>query len=298
MGKYVLVEALEDRTLFTRATGIDIASYQHPSGAAINWSSVYSAGVQFVYVKATQSNNYINPYFTSDMAGSTAADVVAGAYDFADWTISATADADHFLATASPYIGAGYLRPMLDAEQATSSNVSSWVNTWCNAVYSATGVKPIIYTYQSFAASYLDSSVTQWPLWMASPNGQNSQTGNPTATTPWSTWALWQWGGAGCQRHFGRRGRSGCGQRRHDDLCHSAVRRLLPLSSLSAKRSTSMRPMACRLTARTLRMAPTSPSQKTPTGSSRAIPSISTAPFDSRFNMPAAAARPGVLAHL
>ena len=41
----------------------------------------------------------------------------------------------------------------------------------------------------------MNSSVTQWPLWMASPNGESAQTGAPNATSPWSTWELWQYGG-------------------------------------------------------------------------------------------------------
>jgi GH25 family lysozyme M1 (1,4-beta-N-acetylmuramidase) len=216
MGRAVLIEDLESRTLLSRtmvphlgpafvsnalspataarATGIDIASYQ----GAPTWSSVYSSGVQFMYAKATQSTNYIDPDFSGDMTGATAASVVAGAYDFADFTVDPTAEANHFLATASPYVGPGYLRPMLDVEAATSdtaSQVSSWVNTWCNDIYVDTGVKPIIYTYISFASTYLQSSVTQWPLWMASPNGQNPQTGNPNATAPWSSWSFWQYGG-------------------------------------------------------------------------------------------------------
>jgi GH25 family lysozyme M1 (1,4-beta-N-acetylmuramidase) len=196
-----LFESLEPRTLLSRAVGIDIADYQHPGGAAITWNSVASAGVQYCWVKATEGTGYLNSYFAGDMNGGTAAGVVMGAYHYARYDLdSAAAEANYFLSKAGAYVAAGYLRPMLDVEQATSltkSQVSTWVNTWCNAVYQATGVKPVVYTYVSYAQSYLDSTVTQWPLSMASyPGGTNGQTGNPT-TTPWSTWANWQYTSTG-----------------------------------------------------------------------------------------------------
>ena len=92
---------------------------------------------------------------------------------------------------------------MLDAEVAnpgSQANVSAWVNEWCTDIVNygiSNGItlKPVVYTYQSWATSYLNSTVTNWPLWMASPNGQNPQTGAPNGTAPWPTWTLWQYGG-------------------------------------------------------------------------------------------------------
>lgn len=196
MGRSVSVEALESRTLLSRAVGIDVASFQ----GSPTWSSVYSSGVQFAYVKATQGNYYVDPDYAPDVAKATAASVVVGAYDFADYTVNPTTEANYFLATARNQVSAGYLRPMLDLEASTSdtqAQVSSWVNTWCNTVYSSTGVKPVLYVSGSYAQTYLNSTVTQWALWAASWNGQNAQTGGPSSTTPWSTWSLWQYTDAG-----------------------------------------------------------------------------------------------------
>src|SRR5581483_6280438 len=67
-------------------------------------------------------------------------------------------------------------------------------------------VKPVIYTFISYAngsGGYgpgMDSSVTQWPLWMANVNytTAQAQTGAPAAAYPWSNWTLWQynWNGS------------------------------------------------------------------------------------------------------
>ena len=47
-------------------TGVDVASYQHPGGAAIDWGQVRSAGHRFAYVKASEGTSYTNPYFAQD----------------------------------------------------------------------------------------------------------------------------------------------------------------------------------------------------------------------------------------
>lgn len=193
MGRFVQIEELEERTLFTRALGIDVSSYQGEP----NWTSIASDGIQFAYAKATQGNYYIDADFSYNMTNGTAAGVVMGAYDFADFTVNPNTEANYFLATAGPYVGAGYMHPMLDVEDTGSgdnaSEISSWVNTWCTDVQNATGVQPIVYTYIDFADDYLNSSVTQWPLWMSNPNSSSVQTGGPNSTSPWSTWDIWQY---------------------------------------------------------------------------------------------------------
>ena len=81
--------------------GIDVASYQHPGGAAINWGQVASAGYRFAFVKATQGTYYTNPYFSGDYAAVAAAGMFRAAYHFADPSVSSgTAQADYLLNAA------------------------------------------------------------------------------------------------------------------------------------------------------------------------------------------------------
>ncbi len=201
------------RVLAQRPLGIDVSSYQGSSDSPpteIVWTSVKSAGIAFAWAKATEGTYYIDADFTYNMANAKTAGVPIGAYHFAHpdvnpGTAGADAEAAYFWSKIQSYVqsGGSYLMPMLDAEQAspgTQAAVSAWVNEWCQDMvnYGTSNgvvVKPVVYTYTSWAADYLNSSVTQWPLWMASPNGQNPQTGAPNATTPWSTWTFWQYGG-------------------------------------------------------------------------------------------------------
>ena len=63
--------------------GVDVAAYQHPNGAAINWGKVARSGISFAAVKATEGTYYRNPYALSDIKAARAAGLSVGAYVFA-----------------------------------------------------------------------------------------------------------------------------------------------------------------------------------------------------------------------
>lgn len=201
-----------------RPMGIDVSSYQGSSDSpptTINWTSVKSAGIYFAWAKATEGTGYIDADFIYNETHAKSAGVLIGAYHFAHpdthpGTAGADSEAVYFWNEANNYVksGGGYLVPMLDFETSagTGASMSTWLNEWCqDIVNDETGInvggKPVVYTDGSIAGS-LNSTVTQWPLWMASPNGQNPQTGAPNSTGAWSTWAIWQYR----RRHRFRRG--------------------------------------------------------------------------------------------
>ncbi len=194
-----------------RPLGIDVSSYQDTP----NWTDVKTAGISFAWAKATEGTFYIDADFTYNEANAKAAGVYIGAYHFAhpddDPNItgsdSADTEASYFWSEAGSYITSGgyYLMPALDYETAPTTinqaESASWVNEWCQdivnyAAANGTVVKPVVYTYTSFADDWLTSANTEWPLWMASPNGDSAQTGAPSSTSPWSTWTFWQYGQA------------------------------------------------------------------------------------------------------
>src|SRR3954451_11340162 len=63
--------------------GPDVASYQHPYGAKINWRAVARTHKDFAIVKATEGTSYRNPWFKRDYNGSRRAGLVRGSYHFA-----------------------------------------------------------------------------------------------------------------------------------------------------------------------------------------------------------------------
>ncbi len=193
-----------------RPLGIDVSSYQ---GGSIGWASVKNSGVSFAWAKATEGLTVNDADFTINEANAKAVGVLIGAYHFAHpelhiGTAGADQEAAHFWSVAAPYVksGGAYLLPMLDIEQDLSSasppytktTLSQWVNRWCQDIVNSNAanglvLKPIVYTYISYANSWMDGTVTQWPLWMANYNGQDPQTGAPNSVSPWGKWVVWQY---------------------------------------------------------------------------------------------------------
>src|SRR4051794_28830274 len=106
---------------------IDIASWQHPNGAAIDWAKVRQAGVNFATVKGTEGSpadgtGYTNPYLAGDMNGARAQGLPVAPYHFylARSPNTGAAQAKHFIAAlhAVGYTGKrrNDLPPILDFE--------------------------------------------------------------------------------------------------------------------------------------------------------------------------------------
>ncbi len=176
--------------------GIDVSHHQ----GAIDWSLVYADGKVFAFVKATEGVTYNDPQFVTNMNGGTNAGLLMGAYHFArPDNNSAVDEANHFVQVAGPYIGNGYLPPVLDLEDPpgddlqtmyTSQELTQWVRTWLQTVEDSTGVRPIIYTNGRYT-QYLSSSLNSYKLWIAEPDG--SPTSPPDNLGHWTDWAFKQY---------------------------------------------------------------------------------------------------------
>ena len=186
--------------------GLDVSHYDSdPPIGPENWSQVKAAGKRFAWAKATEGITYTDSTFVRNEVDGQNAGVVMGAYHFATpESNTATAEANHFLSVAGPYIRAGYLPPVLDLEDPpggpalsaafTSAQLTTWVQTWMTTVQSATGIAPIIYTDGNYAG-YLNSSLNIYKLWIADPDG--SATAQPATTGVWTTWTFKQYSWTG-----------------------------------------------------------------------------------------------------
>ncbi|GAC1445334.1 MAG: hypothetical protein NVSMB55_25850 [Mycobacteriales bacterium] len=180
-------------------SGPDVASYQHPNGATIDWNAVRASGQRWAFIKATEDTSYTNPYFAADWHDSAAAGLYHGAYHFARPSTqfgSATAQAQAFANTIGPQQVPGTLPPILDLEQSgglTPPALVAWTHEFLNAVQAATGRLPMLYTYPSFWQNQMAGSLefTTYPLWIAS-YGTSS-----APTLGWSHWTFWQYTSSG-----------------------------------------------------------------------------------------------------
>jgi len=194
------------------AQGVDVASYQHPGGAAINWADAAAAGIRFAAVKVTEGTYYKNPYALTDLAEAKAAGLAVGAYAFAipngnGGRSSPVAQADYLLS----YLGAdsSTVPIMLDIEYDPYVNTDgtnecyglrpaamvSWISAFDAVIHRKTGQLPIIYTPPSWWSSCTGGSTgfSQLPLWVP----DYTTAPSPGMPAGWADWFIWQYTSVG-----------------------------------------------------------------------------------------------------
>jgi len=193
----------------TMPQGVDVASYQHPDGAAIGWPQVAAAGYKFASVKVTEGNYYVNPYYAGDIAAARAAGLYVAGYHFAIPNgSSGTNQADYAVANAH-YASDGHTLPLeLDIEYdpytatdhtnecygLSTSAMVSWISAFSVEVQRLTGQLPAIYSTTDWWRTCTGNSGAfgASPLWIA-----QWSTAGPTLPAGWSTWTLWQYTSTG-----------------------------------------------------------------------------------------------------
>jgi GH25 family lysozyme M1 (1,4-beta-N-acetylmuramidase) len=183
-------------------TGVDVASYQHPNGAPIDWAQVKAAGHSFAYVKATEATTYTNPYFAGDWSGIASAGLYRGAYHYARPALplsTAQAQARYFVSRTGSMGGPLDLPPMFDLEETgglSPNDLVAWSLTWLQEVEALTGRRPVVYTGYFFWKDQLASTtaLSGYRLWLPSYTSKPVPTYVPSA---WGTWTFWQYSSTG-----------------------------------------------------------------------------------------------------
>ncbi|GAC1444889.1 MAG: lysozyme [Mycobacteriales bacterium] len=184
--------------------GPDVASYQHPNGAGIDWSRVHGGAAAFAFVKATEGNDYRNPYFASDYAAVHKAGMVRSAYHYARPHAdlqTAKEQAAYFVKVAGTDSAQGDLPLTLDLEETgglTPSQLIGWTQTFLDAVKAATHRTVLVYTYPYFWQTAMANSTafTSYPLWIASYRNDGPKTPLPGG---WKNWTFWQYTSSGAE---------------------------------------------------------------------------------------------------
>jgi lysozyme len=182
----------------TQLDGPDVARYQHPNGAAIDWRRVADSGVSFAFVKATESTTYTNAYFADDYAAAKRAGLVRSAYHYArpkSDLRTARDQADFFVRTAGRADQRGDLPLTLDIEESGGlppKTLIAWTHAFVDEVIALTSRPVLIYTYPYFWQHAMGNTTdfADLPLWLAS-----YRSGGPKEPLPggWTSWTFWQY---------------------------------------------------------------------------------------------------------
>lgn len=140
------------------AHGIDISSHQGGLNVPAIWAD-------FVIVKATEDDDYVNPYMVSQAQETLGASKRLGFYHFAR-PGDAAAQARYFVSAVGALRAKATL--WLDWEANAVAQGPGWAKTFLDTVKSLTGATPGIYMNGSAVNGYDWSAVaSQYPLWYA-----------------------------------------------------------------------------------------------------------------------------------
>jgi len=127
--------------------------------------------VSFVFMKATEGVSFQDSRFKSHWKQAATRDIQRGAYHFYRTNKNPSAQAKHFIKTVGE-LRYKDLPPVLDIETihkgCTKKELNEDLLVWLKEVEAHYGVRPIVYTYESFANDYLsDEILSSYPIWIA-----------------------------------------------------------------------------------------------------------------------------------
>ena len=170
------------------STGVDISSFQ----GGISGANIRRGGHEFAIIKATQGQEYVNPYLDAQINTCRQANLPIGLFHFLDAS-DPDGQARNFTRVAVSRLRPGDLPATLDFE---SNDVPGQGGTASHSQLDAVrvavqraGLRTMTYTGSYFWAMHGSGRCGQCaadPLWLAQYGA------SPTAPAPWSRWTLWQ----------------------------------------------------------------------------------------------------------
>lgn len=169
-----------------KSFGIDISEYQDK----IDWENLKELEggfpIEFVFVRATVGHNRQDYKFKKYWAKAKERQFIRGAYHYYRPNENSIEQANNFIKNVR--LHKGDFPPVLDIEklprEQSIDRLKVGLQRWLDAVEKHYGVKPIIYSSESYYNDFLKDDFSEYPFWIA----------NYTAfyTTIDSDWSVWQ----------------------------------------------------------------------------------------------------------
>ncbi|MEE4494539.1 lysozyme [Streptomyces sp. BE230] len=189
-------------TRAVQTEGVDVSGHQN----AVAWSTLWSSGVKWAYVKASEGTYYTNEDFAQQYNGSYNVGMIRGSYHFATPdTTSGAVQANYFVDHGGGWSKDGRTLPgVLDIEWnpygaqcygKTAAGMVSWIRDFVNTYKARTGRDAVIYTATSWWQACTGNNAgfaTTNPLWVAR---YNTTVGELPAG--WGFYTIWQYTSSG-----------------------------------------------------------------------------------------------------
>ncbi len=174
--------------------GVDVSRWQ----GNIDWPKLRTQGANFVWIKATDGGDHLDPMFRRNWNAAALAGVPRGAYHFFYWCRTASSQADWFIRNVPKTKGA--LPPVLDVEwnhlseckkRPSREQVLEKMQVFMDRLEKHYGQRPIIYTAPDFYRDNLKGAFPNHPFWL------RSVAAHPSKVYPGRDWVFWQYSGSG-----------------------------------------------------------------------------------------------------
>lgn len=174
--------------------GIDVSEWQ----GSINFNEVVNAGIESVYIKATEGFDYYDPYYRSNYENAKANGINIGFYHYltAQTTAEAYEQADFFVSAISGLDV--QMKFALDYEefyQLDKNEISDIALAFMNRVRELTGEECVMYVSAYYANHYFREDVSTYALWVA-----EWGVSQPYLSGPWYSYDGWQYSDRGLVR--------------------------------------------------------------------------------------------------
>lgn len=161
--------------------GIDVSKHQ----GYINWAELKkNTKIQFVYIKATEGADYIDPRYQENIRNAKKHGFKVGSYHFLSTRSSAVKQFQNFIKTAKRE--EQDLLPVIDVEKLkpwSSQQLRDSLKVFADLLEDYYGCKPLIYTSEKFFTTNLGRAFANYPLFIA-----KYSTVAPNINYPWIMW--------------------------------------------------------------------------------------------------------------
>jgi len=150
-------------------TGIDVSRHS----GIIDWKKVKNQKIDFVYIKATEGEDYVDPNYRLNVTEAQKSNLLVGEYHFFRFNKPGATQATNFLTNTVSFTGK--LTPALDIEEwgnmpiiKSDSQIRREISNFLNTVEKISGCKMIIYTNIQTYNKFIRGQFLDNPIWICS----------------------------------------------------------------------------------------------------------------------------------
>lgn len=148
--------------------GVDVSHYQ----GNIDWDVLYSQGIDFAYIKATEGSSHVDTKFDINWENASKTEMKIGAYHFFSFDSEGKTQAQNYIEIVGNL--EGKLIPVVDVEYygdkksnpPAKEEVVAELKDMLQILEKEYDVKPMIYTTYTVYFKYLKNEFDDYPLWI------------------------------------------------------------------------------------------------------------------------------------